>query len=179
MVNSYVLFQFIIPLARPQSPLLIQNTDFLLFLSNASILVFASCSGCWELGGYSLSLFHPGMPGLLSLLFLSLFLFSCTVFSVSQKTLSRALPVLHVESSMGILSLPLPLILWTFCRCLFYLPMSFPFEVSELLITWQHSLLSLSLSHTCCHACHLLRVKFECTYHKIWWCTLCAYFMYV
>lgn len=105
MVNSYVLFQFIIPLARPQSPLLIQNTDFLLFLSNASILVFASCSGCWELGGYSLSLFHPGMPRLLSLLFLSLFLFSCTVFSVSQKTLSRALLVLHVESSMGILSL--------------------------------------------------------------------------
>lgn len=90
----------------------------------------SSCSSCWELYGYSLSL-------------------------------------------------PLPLILWTFCRCLFYFPMSFPFEVSELLITWQHSLLSLSLSHTCCHACHLLRVKFECTYHKVWWCTLCAYFMYI
>lgn len=115
----------------------------------------------------------------------SIFSSSLVRYSLSHKRHSlelflffmlRALWVVSLSPPPPLLSLPLPLILWTFCRCLFYLPMSFPFEVSELLITWQHSLLSLSLSHTCCH---LLRVKFECTYHKIWWCNLCAYFMYI
>lgn len=138
----------------------------------------ALAAGNWEVTrSLSLSSWYAGTS--VSLVPLSFPLLLYGILCLTKDTLSSSSCSSCWELYGYSLSLPLPLILWTFYRCLFHFPMSFPFEVSELLITWQHSLLSLSLSHTCCHACHLLRVKFECTYHKIWWCTLCAYFMYI